>query len=443
MELKLNLDEYENVIVYKSLTDERYLTSIIDIIKPEYFKDKNIKAIFGIIKAFYVKNNNVPTITELKTYINNNDLKEAFKVVLRNFTNIDKGLNETELVENTERYIKERAIYNTMLEVAEDVSSGKIDTSFILDKFEKSCNINLKNDIGLDFFNNFQAVIDDLSVDQPTISSRWKWLDEKIEGGFLQKGRALYVIAGETNVGKSIFLGNIASNIASQGKTVLIITLEMSELVYAKRLSSNITKIPIKSLRSETMTLKQQIEEVIKASPDSRIIIKEFPPSTVSVHQIQGFIKNIVSRSVKIDAIVVDYVNLIKSTVGNNSYERVKYATENLRALSYVFNCPIITATQLNRSGYNVNNPGLDTIGESIGLAATADVIVGIFQDEEDKELGIVKMNMMKNRFGAKFGTTSMRLDYTTLTVSEDDSLSNQGDQSAITNTLAMLSNKS
>ena len=192
----------------------------------------------------------------------------------------------------------------------------------------------------------------------------------------------------------------------------------------------------------ETITLKQQIEEISKATPDSRILIKEFPPSTVTVNQIQSFIKNIQNKKIHIDAIVVDYVNLIKSTLGNNSYERIKYATEALRALSYTFSCPIITATQLNRSGYNVNNPGLDTIGESMGLAATADVIISIFQDEEDKELGIVKMAMMKNRFGAKFGTTAMRLDYSTLTVSEDDSLSNQGDQTSITNTLAMLSNK-
>lgn len=443
MDLKLNLDEYENVIIYKSLTDERYLSSIIDLIKPEYFKDKNIKTIFGIIKSFYVKTNAVPTVTELKTYINSDDVKESFKVVLRNFTNIDKNLNENELVENTERYIKERAIYTTMLEVAEDVSSGKIDTSFILDKFEKSCNINLKSDVGLDLFNNFQAVIDDINTDHPTISSRWKWLDEKIDGGFLQNGRALYVFAGETNVGKSIFLGNIASNIASQGKTVLIVTLEMSELVYAKRLSSNITKIPIRSLRDEYVTLQQQMDEINKTTPDCRIFVKEFPPSTVTVHQIQSFIKTLISKGIKLDAIVVDYINLVKSTLGNNSYERIKYATESLRALSYVFNCPVITATQLNRSGYNVNNPGLDTIGESMGLAATADVIVSIFQDEEDKELGIVKMAMMKNRFGAKFGTTSMRMDYTTLTVSEDDTLANQGDQTSITNTLAMLSNKS
>lgn len=440
-ELKLNLDEYENVIVYKSLTDERYLTTVIDHINVNFFKDKNIKKIFDVIKGFYTKHNTVPTITELKTYINSDETREAFKNVLRNFSNIDKNLNEDELMQSTERYIKERAIYNTMLEVAEDVGSGKVDTGFILDKFEKSCNIDLKRDIGLDLFKDIKVVVDDLNTDQPMIHSRWKWLDDKLGGGFLRNGRAIYVFAGETNVGKSIFLGNIASNIASQGNTVLVISLEMSELIYAKRLSSNITKIPLRSLKDESSTLKQQIEEISKASPDCKIIIKEFPPSTVTPHQLQGFIKTILSKNIKVDAIVLDYINLLKSPEGSNSYERIKFATEQVRALSYVFNCPIITATQLNRQGYDVKNPGIETIGESIGLAATADVIVSIFQDEEDRELGCVKLGMMKNRFGANHGTTIMKLDYNTLTVTEDESLMNQGEQGNIAKSLNAFSN--
>ena len=110
MELKLNLDEFENTLVYKSLTDERYLANIVDHIKPEFFKDKNIRTIFSTVKAFYLKTNNVPTITELKTYINTDEVKEAFKTVIRNFTNIDKNFNEEQLIDNTERYIKEKAI---------------------------------------------------------------------------------------------------------------------------------------------------------------------------------------------------------------------------------------------------------------------------------------------------------------------------------------------
>jgi replicative DNA helicase len=129
--------------------------------------------------------------------------------------------------------------------------------------------------------------------------------------------------------------------------------------------------------------------------------------------------------------------------MGNNSYERVKHVTEGIRALSYVFECPIISATQLNRSGYDENNPGLDTISESIGMAATADCIFSIFQDDEDKELGIVKMGMMKNRFGANFGHTAMRIDYDTLTISEDETLNiddDGSDMSDLTNTLSVLS---
>ena len=76
------------------------------------------------------------------------------------------------------------------------------------------------------------------------IPSKWKWLDDQLGGGFLKNGRALYVFAGQTNVGKSIVLGNVAANMAQQGKTVLLVSLEMSEMMYAKRLSSylNATK---------------------------------------------------------------------------------------------------------------------------------------------------------------------------------------------------------
>jgi len=47
---KLDLDYFETIIAYKSLTDETYLASIIDYIKPLYFKNKDIKAIFTIIR---------------------------------------------------------------------------------------------------------------------------------------------------------------------------------------------------------------------------------------------------------------------------------------------------------------------------------------------------------------------------------------------------------
>jgi replicative DNA helicase len=439
---KIDLDYFEKVLIYKSLTDERYLADIISHVEPSIIANKNIKVIFTIIKDFYNKRGVPPTTTELKTYLVNDEVKDAFRSVAAVFSEIDKNLNNDELLENTERYLKERSIYHTMMDVAEDITQGKVDTSYILERFEKSCQIDLKNDIGLDLFENIDTLIDEITTDQPVIPTLWPWLDEKLDGGFKSNGRAFYVFAGQTNVGKSIFLGNIAANMSRQGKNVVIISLEMSDIMYGCRVASDITKIPIASLADEAVTLKHTIAEMNKSPNNGKILIKEFPPNTISSQQIASYIKTLQLKGIKIDAIVLDYINLIKGSMNTNMYERIKSAAEEIRALTYKFNCPIISATQLNRTGYDVDTPKLDSIGESIGLAATADVIVGITQSDEDKELNIINIHMMKNRFGQNFGSNQMRMDFKTLTVHEDDSLNDDdGDLGEVSNMLDMLSN--
>lgn len=414
---EIDFDYWENVIIYKALTDQSYLGKIIDHLKLDFFKNANIAKIFGLIKGYYIKRDKLPTITELKAYLVTDELKNCFRTVATTFKELDKNIDEQELIENTERFIKEKAIYNTMLSVAGDLGSGQLDTADLLDKFEKVCSINFDKDFGLDVFNDIEKIIDDLNNEEEYIPTGWDWVDKQLGGGFLKNGRSLYVFAGETNVGKSIVLGNIATNIANQGKNVLLITLEMSELVYARRICSNFTRIPIKELKSEQQTLRILMQE--EKQKGGRLLIKEFPPASISPNEVKSFIIDLIASGIKIDAIVLDYINLLTTTIGNNSYERVKHITEQVRALSYVFSAPLISATQLNRSGFGGKKPGIDTVSESIGLAATADVIVPIFQSDEDRELNIIRYCMGKNRYGPKGLAYAMRIDYNTLIISD------------------------
>lgn len=437
---KLDLDYFEIIVAYKSLTDETYLASIVSHIKPVYFKDKDIKNIFLIIKNFFEERGTTPTSTEVKAYLTTDDLKNSFKTVVKKFSDIDKNFNKDELYANTETFLKEKAVFHTMMDVAEEFNNNKIDTSAILQKFDNACNISLTTDSGLDLLNDVDKLIESINAELNYIPSGWSWLDEKIGGGFLESGRSLYIFTGETNIGKSIFLGNIAVNIANQGKSVLLVTLEMPELIYAQRLSSNITKIPLSKLKSESSTLQQQLIDHAGNTPEAKIIIKEFPPSTITPLYLKSFIQKLVYSGIKFDAIVIDYVNLLHSTVGNNSYERVKYVTEQLRAISYVFNCPIITATQLNRSGYSISEPGLDTLSESMGLGMTADAIFSIWQEDQDRELGVIRMGVMKNRFGPNFGNCIMRIDYSTLSISEDEHINDTAASSSSAGLLSTLS---
>lgn len=420
---KIDLDFYENVIMYHCLTDESYLGSIIELLDVDYFSNRHIKNILGIVTNFFSERDQPPTLTEIKARLVNSELVDSFKNVVNMVKTFDTKFNRDELYANTEQFLKQKAVYNTMMSVANECDKGTVDTSEILTKFESACNISLDVDRGLDYFNDIDRHVRDLLQEDSTVSTGWKWLDDKLGGGYLENGRSIYVFAGETNIGKSIFLGNTAVNLASQGKTVLLVTLEMSEMVYAKRLSTQITQIPISELSTQTDHLKECIHEYKTDKPNSRILIKEFPPSSITCSNLQAYIKKLKNTGINVDAIVLDYVNLLTTSAGVNSYERVKYVTEKLRALSYIFACPVITATQLNRTGYNEINPGLDTVGESYGLAATADCMFSIWQEEEDAELGIIKLGLMKNRFGQNFGNCTLAIDYSTLTLREDDSL--------------------
>ena len=387
---KLDLNFYERVIIYNILTNETYLASIIDNIDVKYFTDNNIKSVIEIVRSFYDKRQTIPTLTEIKSYLTTDESREQFKRVVDIVKSFDQQFNVEELYDNTERFLKERAVMSTLMDVAKDIESGSVDTSDIFNQFENACSISIQPDKGLDYYNEVDRHISDLLQQDSTVSTGWSWLDEKIDGGYLENGRAIYVFAGETNIGKSIFLGNTAVNIANTGKTVLLITLEMSEFVYAKRLSTNISQIPIAELSTQTDYLKEQLQQH-KDQTNGRILIKEFPPSTITASHLKAFIKKITDTGLRIDAIVLDYVNLLTTNTAVNSYERVKYVTERLRSLSYVFSCPIITATQLNRSGYNEVNPGLETVGESYGLAATADCLINIWQEEEDAEAQVCR----------------------------------------------------
>jgi hypothetical protein len=88
-----------------------------------------------------------------------------------------------------------------------------------------------------------------------------------------------------------------------------------------------------------------------------------------------------------------------------------------MRSLSYHFECPVISATQTNRSAYGEANPGLETTSESMGLAHTADAQFSIWSEEGDIELGQIHLGITKNRFGPIGSHTVLEIDYPTLTL--------------------------
>jgi replicative DNA helicase len=423
--LPLDFDLFERMMIYNAIFDPLYLESIVEYTKPSYFKNKDIRIVFEALHQYYSAHGKTPNVTELKAHLVEPERKQALRNVALSFADIDKTYDKDVLLKNTERFLKEKAVYNTVLKTSVDVQSGTINTSQILEDFEKACGISLVDNIGFDYFENIDEHCKELLKITKTVSSGWKWLDDHIGGGFLADGRALYVFYGTTNSGKSIFLGNIAANILNQNKTVVLISLEMSEQVYSKRMSSLFSNIAQKELPFNIEPLKKQVNSYKEKHNNAKLIVKEFPPQTVTPAHIKAYIDKLVRKGIKPDVIVIDYLNLIAPPEkGKNSYESVKAVTEHIRAMSYHFECPVISATQTNRSAYGEANPGLETMSESMGLAHTADAQFSIWSEDGDFDAGIIHLGITKNRFGRKDCSTVLEIDYPTLSIKDPDNVS-------------------
>jgi len=423
--MNFDFNFFEYILTYNSIKRSTYFSTIVEHINPSYFDNGCIKTILFKIKEFYNEHKTVPNLTEIKSRLANDQEKQHFKQLLLEFQKLDTEYNEDELIKNTEYFLKTKAVYNAVLNTANTIGQNKeVDLSKTLKLFENACGITLIDNFGLDYIDRIDEYIKTLNTVNSTFSTGFKWLDKMLDGGIVNDGKSLYIISAATNVGKSVMLTNLASNVLAQNKKIVIFTLEMSEQMYAKRVSSCITKIPLKMLKEHSDNLVQSVKEYKNIHPGSKLLIKEYPTKTATVNTLRAYLTKLVQqKQFKPDLIIVDYINLLRPVITTgNSYMDIKSITEDLRGLSYSFGgIPVWSATQLNRSGYNQSDPGLETTSESMGLAHTADVQLSLWADDTDKELGILRMGMQKNRYGPNFGSTCLKIDYDTLHVTETE----------------------
>lgn len=201
---------------------------------------------------------------------------------------------------------------------------------------------------------------------------------------------------------------NMAANMVKEGKKVLIVSLEMTEQIYASRFSANFTECNINELSYEDNVHKIiQVADAIKNDhPDAGLIIKEFPPSSLRCIALANYIDKLVLSGWKPDIVFVDYLNIMipnNSEKGDNSYVKVGEICKELRALSYRYEVPFVTATQTNRDGID-SDPTMKNISESSQTAHHTDGLFAMSADADN--IGIIKMIILKNRFGGKVGKT-------------------------------------
>ena len=207
-------------------------------------------------------------------------------------------------------------------------------------------------------------------------------------------------------------MANMAARQVLHGHNVFLLTLEMSELAFAQRFDSIYSNLDINRMyMSETYIrqLKDKLAALKNGEGRGNLFIKEFPTGAASVQDFRTFLREMGLRDKRPDIVYVDYINLMKTAIKTHEglYSSVKRIAEELRALSFEFNAPVVSVSQLNREGSFVEFTELNFnyIAESIGLPATAD-FMAIFGTDEDSLVyqNELHYKIVKNRLGGRVG---------------------------------------
>src|SRR5262249_12220927 len=152
---------------------------------------------------------------------------------------------ETWLVETTEAWGKERAIYNGMLDsmtILKD-KKEKRDKGEIPKILEEAIGFSFDTSIGHDYLNDAESRFNSYNNTIRRIPFDIEKLNQITGGGLPPK--TLTVLMAGVGVGKTQAMCHFAAANLTLGKNVLYITMEMSEESIAERIDANLLDIPM------------------------------------------------------------------------------------------------------------------------------------------------------------------------------------------------------
>ena len=254
--------------------------------------------------------------------------------------------------------------------------------------------LGISNDYGYDYIKDFEARF--IERARNPVTTGWAKIDKITKGG-LGQGELVVVVA-PTGAGKSHVLVHLGAQALKQGKNVVHFTLELADTSVAQRYDACLTGIPL----DELINQKDEVYDVIK-NIDGQLIVKEFPTKSASVVTLKNHLEKIRQTEMEIDMIVVDYGDLLKSSVVRKNSEKrheLESIYEELRGLGQEFGCPIVTASQTNRKGLNEEVITMESISEAFNKCFVADFIISLSRTIKDRNANIARIFVAKNRNG-------------------------------------------
>lgn len=398
----------EQKILANLIHNEEYCRKTAPFVSPTYFQERLEKVVVQEILKFFQAYNKLPTQDIIKIELGNRkditdkELTEAQRIV--DTLNPDRT-NLDWMMMNTEKFCKDRAVYNAILDSIKiiDGKDDKLSQEAIPKILSDALAISFDQHVGHDYIGDGDSRFDFYHRKEDKIPFDLDLLNKITAGGMSKK--SLNVILAGTGAGKSLFMCHVAASTLLQGRNVLYITLEMAEERIAERIDANLMNLSMDELKVVDRQAFETRLSKIAAKTQGKLIIKEYPTASAHSGHFRALIEELKSkRDFTPDVLIIDYLNIcssarLKMGASVNSYLYIKSIAEELRGLAVEYALPILTATQTTRGGYNNSDVELTDTSESFGLPATADLMLALIRSDELDELNQIMVKQLKNRY--------------------------------------------
>ena len=382
------------------IVDKDFSHSILDVIENNYFENKYFKIIMQMVKEYYVKYDHTPSFETLEQ-ITKSELQQATasKIVLDTIKKIkDAPIDGVLFVqEKAMKFCKQQELQKVMGKAQKIIDGGEFENYDTLEEMVKSAlQVGAKDTSMLDVFSNLEQVLED-DYRHP-IPMGIPGIDRLLKGG-LAKGE-IGVILAPTGVGKSTVLTKMANHAFNLGFNVLQIFFEDNPKVIQRKHFTLWTKVhpdDLSEKREEVMTRVREIEE----SMPNKLIMKKLPSDTMTMLQIKNQIRKMVSDGIKIDMIVLDYIDCIVPDKNlGDEWKSEGSVMRAFEAMCHEMNLVGWTATQGNRASISSEVVTTDQMGGSIKKAQVGHVIISVAKTLQQKELKLATIAITKSRIG-------------------------------------------
>lgn len=234
-------------------------------------------------------------------------------------------------------------------------------------------------------------------------------VDERF--GVFGKG-VLTTIAARTSIGKSGVCLQAAENIATDGKQVLYLSMEMPAIELAFRCLGNQARVCSQRIANRagiTPDERVYLIDALERYRNAGLMINDSPHQTAAT--IASAARALKSTS-GLDALFIDHIGLISYPPNcQKRHEAIADASRSMKRLAKELEIPVFMACQINRKGDEQgkdSRPRLSHLADSTSIEMDSDNVIILHRDRPSDPVTTFAFEKVRN--GQK-GVCNMRMD--------------------------------